>query len=230
MTRPIAAELLLLALDTRSGRPIVDSARLAPALTAAAIVELVLDGSLEIAQERGGPVARGRFVRAAAPQPEVPVLEEIAAACEGKRPKKAVSSIAVYTFKGTAARLRTWLTDGLVAEGAVTRRERRVLGLVPRTTFPQADPIIEAEVRERVWQVLGLGRDPDPRTATLVSLVAALDLAPKLFRGADKRALRARAEQIRKTEWAGSVVKELIEEMWVAVSATIITPTIIASS
>jgi hypothetical protein len=53
----------------------------------------------------------------------------------------------------------------------------------------------------------------------VVSLLLATDLTRKVFPGQDRRALKRRAKEIAETEWAGTAVKQAIDEINAAMIA-----------
>jgi hypothetical protein len=112
--------------------------------------------------------------------------------------------------------LRSTLLERLSEAGAVRRSTRKLLGILPRATWPAADSRHWEELRARLQDVLVAGASPDSRTAALVSLLAAVNAAPKVVDG-DKKAVRARAKDIAAGDWAGAAVKKAID----AVNATV---------
>ncbi len=230
MTRPIAAELLLLALDEKSGKSLVDSTTLGAGLIGAAVVDLVLDGALELVQAEGGPVKRGRLARTGRNAPSGEPMSVILEKVHGKKPKTAVSELYAWTWKDHAGRLKQQLLEQMAAEGLLSREDRTVMGLFPSTRWKEADGRDEAEVRSRLRTVVVDGHDPDERTGALVSLVSALDLAPKLFPDADKKLVKARAEEVRKQQWAGQAVHDAVQELTAAMMVAVFVPIIVSGA
>lgn len=230
MTRPIAAELLLLALDEKSGKSLVDSTTLGAGLIGAAVVDLVLDGALELVQAEGGPVKAGRLTRtgrnAPAGEPMSVILEKV----HGKKPKAAVSELYAWSWKDNAGTLKQELLEQMAVEGLLSKEDHKILGLFPSTRWKEADGRDEAEIRSRLRAVVVEGHDPDERTGALVSLVSALDLAPKLFPDAEKKQVRARAEEVRRQQWAGQAVHDAVTELTAAMMVVVFIPIIAGGS
>ena len=72
------------------------------------------------------------------------------------------------------------------------------------------------------------GQEPDERTGALVSLVSALDLAPKLFPDADKKLVKERAEEVRDQQWGGQAVHQAIQELTAAMMVAVFMPIIVS--
>jgi len=230
MTRSTAAELLLLALDDESGRPVVDGSTLNAALAGTAVAELVAAGALALQEGDGGEVRAGRLRRTGAARPADPLLAEVVDACHGKAPGDAVGALTTMTFTDRGAELREQLLEELVADGVLTHERGKVLGLFPTRRWPEADPSTEREVRERVRAVLVHGAEPDPRTALLVSMLSVTKLAPKVFPGDDRKAVQARADAVRESGWAGGAVAKALDDLMAVLVVTVIVPTVVAGS
>ncbi len=230
MTRPIAAELLLLALDEKSGKPLVDSSTLSAGIAGAAVVDLVLAGALELVEADGGPVKPGRLARTGRNEPPAEPMSLILEKCHGKKPKNAVSELYAWTWKDRPGELKQQLLEQMAAEGLLSREEHKVLGLFPSTRWKEADGREESEIRSRVRAVVVEGQDPDERTGALVSLVSALDLAPKLFPDQDKKQVKARAEEVRDGQWAGRAVHDAVQEVTAGIMVAVMVPVFVAGS
>jgi hypothetical protein len=109
--------------------------------------------------------------------------------------------------------LRERLLERLAKAGLVEKREDTVLGFIPRTTWPEGDPAAEDDVRQRLQSALVSGQTPTERTLVLIALLQVTELLPKVVTAEDKRALKARAEQLTEGDWAAKAVKDAIEEV-----------------
>jgi hypothetical protein len=206
----LAEDVLLLLVDDRTGRFLVDSTRLDNVLAGAVLVELVMTERVGFASETGF-FKRGRMVVLNPTPPGDPVLDRALATVAAGRPAKPEQLIARLR-KG----LRTTLLERLNTAGALRRSTRTVLGILPRTTWQPVDSSHRKELRTRLQDVLVADATPDARTAALVSLLAAVKSAHKVVSG-EKRALKARAKDIAAGDWASAAVKKAID----AVSDTI---------
>lgn len=207
----IAEDLLLLLVDDAKGRFfLVDSTRLDNVLAGAVVVELAMLERLGFAPEGSG-VRRGRMVVLDPTPPGDPVLDRALATAAASRPVKPENLIAKLR-----KRLRATLLERLTAAGALQRSTRKVMGILPRTTWSAVASGHRRELRARQQDVLVAGATPDSRTAALVSLLVAVNAAHKVVDG-DKKAVQTRAKEIAAGDWAGAAVKRAVD----AVNATI---------
>lgn len=223
MTHPLAADLLLLSHDDETGRSVIDGTRTNAALAGATVLELTMHGVLDLAG-REGPVKEGHLFRVPGRQAPDALLEEIADVCAGKRPKDAIANIAgVTSFRDRAGRIKEELLERLAAAGVLRQERAKVLGLFPTTRWPTVDPTYERDLVARLRAVLVDGAEPDERTAALVSLLSAVDLAPTVLPEADPEQVRVRATQVAESDWAAEGVRKAVE----AVSTVIVTAAIV---
>lgn len=216
----IAEDLLLLFTDDETGRGQLDSTKLQYGLAGAILLELALDGKIDIADE-GEPVKKGRLVVRDATPPDDPVLADRLGLLREKEGQKPVNVLGAL-HKG----LREQLLDGLAGRGILRQEKGKVLGLFPTTRWPAADSRHENDVRSRLRDVLVGGAQPDPRTGALVSLLVAVDAVGKVVESDDRRALKRRAKEVAEGAWAGDAVRKAVESMNAAMmtaAATVIT-------
>jgi hypothetical protein len=206
----IAEDVLLLLVDDATGKFLVDSTRLDNVLAGAVLVELATTERLGFPAE-GSRVKRSRMVVVDPTPPGDPVLDRALATVAAGRPAKPEQLIAKLR-----KRLRVTLLERLSTAGALRRSTRKVMGILPRTSWPAAHSSHKRELGARLQAVLVGGATPDGRTAALVSLLTAVNATHKVVDG-DKKAVRARAKDIAAGEWAGAAVKKAID----AVNASI---------
>jgi hypothetical protein len=217
----IAEDLLLLLLDEHSGRPLVDSTRVTHSLAGALVLELATMGLLVPEY----PAARqGRSKITAVGTPPADPLLDLAWRAFADKPRRAASVLQKLDSK-----VKDPLLERIADKGWVRPERTKVLGMFPRTSWPEVDGRHEAELRNNLGIVLLQGGNPDPRTGALVSLLLAAQALPKLFPDADKRQLRARAKKLSAGEWAGAAVKQAISEVQSAVMVAVMTPVIVSA-
>lgn len=226
----IATELLLLAVDEESGTTLVDTTTLDLALAGTAVLELVLGGTLEVVAVDGGPVEKGRLRRTGQHEPTDPLLVDIADVCDGKKPKDAISYLVSWTWRNRGTRLREQLLGELVDRGVLSHDKSKVWGMFTRERWPEVDPSVEGEVRERVGAVLVGGQQPDQPTAALVSMVSVTKLAPTLFPDQDGEELQRRADAVRESDWAATAVKESIDELMMTMMVAVFVPVFLTTT
>lgn len=211
----IAEDLLLLLTDDQDGKFEVDGTALNLALAGACVVELAMEGRVDVA----GPdesVKKGRIVVRDDTRLSDPLLDDVLEKCsdrEGAKPQDVLGKI--------GKDVRAALLDRLIERGILRREEGRILGIFPITRWPAVDSEHEHEVLERLEAALVHGADPDRRTAALAALLSAVDAAHKVVPAPDRKAVKKRAEEIRKSEWAADAVGKAVEAVQAAVVATV---------
>lgn len=218
----LAEDLLLLLLDDDSGKPVVDPGALPRALAGAVLLDLAMSGVVEVATG-DGEAKKGRLVLTNRTAPLDPILAHAVAQLRGSKPMRPERAI-----EKLDKNLREAVLGRIVERGWVHEAKGKLLGIFPTTTWPSVDASHERVVREKLRAVLVDGAAPDPRTAALVSLLAAVDAAPKVFPDAAKKAIRKRAKEIAAGEWAGAAVRRAVESVNAAVIAAVIVPSVAA--
>jgi hypothetical protein len=217
----LAEELLLLALDRRTGKVMVPN--LDKGLAGAVLIELALLERVRVA-ERGEDIRAGRLVFVSGRQaPAHPVLAtglDVLAAREGRKP--------VHVLDALAKGLRERLTDGLVEAGVLRREWHKVLGLFPTARLRAQDAAHDRTVRKRIWEALD-GATPDERTAALIALLSALNAVTTVVDVADRRAAKRRAKQIAEGQWAATAVRKAVEAAYAATIAAVTVATTVGA-
>jgi len=151
----IAEDILLLLVHDRTGRFLVNSTKLDNVLAGAVLVELATIERVGFAPA-AGRMKRGRMVVLDPTPPGDPMLDRALATIAAGRPAKPDRLIAKLR-KG----LRSTLLERLSEAGAVRRSTRKLLGILPRTTWPAADSRHKQELRARLQDVLVAGASKD---------------------------------------------------------------------
>ena len=123
--------------------------------------------------------------------------------------ERTASSLVTRLGKGLHDRLAAGLAERRILE----RREGKLLGVVPRTTWPAVDTSRDHQLRRAITVCLVDGGRPDQRTAALIALLSAIDQAHKTVtpnHAASKRQLKKRAAQIAEGQWAAKAVKDAV--------------------
>ncbi|OYO18672.1 GPP34 family phosphoprotein [Enemella dayhoffiae] len=111
--------------------------------------------------------------------------------------------------------VRKPLQERLVGAGILRDVEQAVLGFIPVTRHPTVNPEPEQQVRAQLFRVLAENEAPDAETAALVGVLSALNLAHTMIgdeaSGAAKRAVKARAKQLREENWAAEAAYKAIQ-------------------
>ena len=220
----LAEDLLLLLLDDASGKPVVDRTRLPRVLAGAVLLELAL-GDVVTPAEPGEDVKKGRLVVRDGAWPQDPLLARAVDLIGRSKPLKPEAAIEKLTKN-----LRDELAKRIVDAGWVREEKGKVLGIFPTTRWPEVDGSHERAVRNELGAALLDGVTPTPRTAALVSLLSAVDAAPKLFPDADRRAVKKRAKDIAEGDWAGKAVRASVDAVNAAIIVAATVPAIVAGS
>jgi hypothetical protein len=205
----LTEDLVLLLLDPGTGRSVVDSTSLDRAVGGALLLDLATRE--RIAADGDGARARLSVVDAS-PAGDALLDTALGRLDKPLRAQKAVERLA----RGT----RPLVLERLVERGLVRRERSRLLGVLPVTTWPPADPGPREELRGRVAAVLLHGAQPDQHLALLISLVHAVKAEHKIVDGS-RRQLRARAAEVADGEWAGKAVRKAIQAVEAGVAAAV---------
>lgn len=211
----IAEELLLLATDDETGKRVLGTDRLDPALGGALFAELALLERIGITGPEEGYLGRNKLtVVSDRPTDDVELDQALAAvvAKEGKRPHQLISSMA---WKPVTKGLRDRLLRRLADRGVLGEEQGTVLGIFPTTRWPTHEPGPERDVRVRLRRALVDGLTPEDRTRTLIALLQATGLLVKVMSvepGLDRPTLKRRAKQLAEGDWASAAVKKAIDE------------------
>lgn len=220
----LAEDLFLLLLDERTGKPIVDGTKLPRVLAGAVLLELALAGVATPA-DKGESVRKGCLVLRRDAQPDDRILSrgvEIVGGGRPMKPERAIEKISKGIRDAVAARA---VTDGWVRE-----EHGRVLRVFPTVSWPQADGTRVRQLFGEIEAAVVEGVMPTSRTAAIVSLLSAVDAAPKLFPTANRRDVKARAKEIAEGEWAGKAVRKAVDAVNGAVIAGVTTATVVTGT
>jgi hypothetical protein len=202
----IAEDLLILLLDDVKGTT-------SPwggtdvALGGAVLAELSILGLVTL-EERTSRWRSQKVHATGAPPSELhPVLSE-ALAVVAEKPRRP-SALVAKLGKGLDDRLAAALAERRILE----RRDGRLLGLLPRTTWPAVDTTRDHQLRRAITVCLVDGGRPDERTAALIGLLSAIDQAHQAVtagHAVTKRQLRKRAREIADGQWPAKAVKDAV--------------------
>ncbi len=215
----IAEDVLLMLLEHAGGFVSGDNRK--PALAGAVLAELALSGAVEIETEKG-LWKRAKVVVEDPATVTDPVLVEALADIDAK--KRSAQDLVNRLGK----ELPDQLCARLVERGLLRREDSKVLGLVSRTRWPATNSPHEQALRAAVRRALTGGEDPDQRTATVIAILAAADVLPKVVdRGTmSKKDLKKRAAAIADGGWATEAVRKAIQAAQAAVMAGVTAATV----
>ncbi|HET7800608.1 MAG TPA: GPP34 family phosphoprotein [Humibacillus xanthopallidus] len=222
LARPLPTELLLLMLDDE-GRLRVDSTKRKAAVAGAAVLQLVLDGVLELepAESR-----RARLVATpGAARRQSWLLDEVRERAVGRTPKEAVARIGgASDWRGRAKDIQESVLEELATAGVLERVEHGHLGVFRSTRWLVRRPEVRSAIVTRIATALD-GARPDAHTAALIGVLNAVDLLPRLFPQRDKKVMRNLAVHVGELGWGADAVSEAIKQVEAAVTAAVVVST-----
>lgn len=121
--------------------------------------------------------------------------------------------------------LKGRLLARLIWRGILRREEHRILGLFSAPHYPAMDLTTEWEMRHGIRSVILDGETPDARTAVLLSLVRACNLADAIFTRGERAVARRRLKEIARGEAVGTAVMDTVAGMEAAVIEAVIAAT-----
>lgn len=202
----IAEDLLLLLLDNASAQPGLDRARRDRVLTAAALLDLAHACRIRPAVD-SEPVEAGRLVVLSGPDPDDPVLTP-ALQLLLRRPISPAAAIAKLRRDTPPA-----VFSQLERSGQVRQIRLRSKGFKRPYAWPLTDRSRAAQVRAALTAALFDQHCPDPETATIISLLHAVNGLGAIF-SLDKRGwqwVHNRAGDIASGSWVGESEPDLPE-------------------
>ena len=207
----LAEDLLLLLTDDRTGKLAVASNRVDLALGGAQLVDLALARRVEVTEE-------GRLLVVDRAPVGDALLDEALALVDGKNGRRPKDVIAPLSHK-----LRAGLYARLAARGLVREDVGRILGIVPRHTWPAVDAEHEDALRAGIAAALRAGGTNEARTGALIALLQGLHTVAAVFDpgvvGMAKDELEASAERIAEGGWAADAVEAAIRQRLAAIVA-----------
>jgi len=212
----LAEELLLLVLDDDKGRD--NTLGVESGLAGALLLELAAGEWLDEADGKIVPLAGlpGR------PVPTGLLADALAVIQASDKPRDAKGW--VRKLPGELKPIKGRVAQGLVARGVLSEQRRKVLGLIPYSSYPEADPEPERLLRERLRGELTGDGDLSSRTVLLVPLLRAYDLVGKIVLKDERTAAKLRAKELAEDPvHVGGAVRSALMGMQVAVTAAVTT-------
>ncbi|WP_055589845.1 GOLPH3/VPS74 family protein [Streptacidiphilus griseoplanus] len=204
-------ELLLLCADPESGQ-LRRPHHFNRALGGAVLAELLTAGALTV---------QGRSITEVRPLPVGdPVADRVLAelAATGKRPRHL--GLERWVRRASARVDRAYL-DALTARGLLTVRRRRILGILPATTYTATLPGWPKAGADRILRALSATgpAGPSDRDLQLAALAGTVGLDRRLFRGPDGRPTRRRIHELARATPIAAAVRRVISSDEAAASS-----------
>ena len=207
----IAEDLLLLLTDDETGR--MTGSFIDYALAGAVLADLALMGRIRLT-EKGEQGVRANRVIVVDDSPTGNDLLDDALRRLGENARFRSSTISrLYRH------VRKPLQQRLVDAGVLRPEQHKFLGF-PYTRYIQVDPGPELDAHVRLHRALADGEAPDPSTAALIGVLSALDITHRIVRRGDRRAMKKRAKELRKQNWAAEAAYKPIQSASAAASSS----------
>ena len=214
MTGLLAEDLLLLCWDDDKARSSSDcSPGLDAGVAAALVIDALMAGSIEVG-------ADGR-VRPGSAAADDPLVAEVVEEAGRRRRHPKVHKLVEGLSSGQRS---VAVRDRLVESGMLRAERRRLLGLVPVTRYPVADPAAVATVRQQVRALLVGEREPadgDLRWTALAGLAKPTKALERLVDRRQRKAARQRADAFAVGHGVPEVVSETFQQAQAAAVAAV---------
>ncbi|HQU71608.1 MAG TPA: GPP34 family phosphoprotein [Calditrichia bacterium] len=211
LTLSLSEALLLLALHDEKGSIVFRaSTAIDYAVAGAGILELILDGQVELADKKV------RIVEAAtANSPlKTAILEQLA-----KSRKVRKLDYWVMNLPHKIKHIKSLITDQLTDKGILREDEKKVLWIFSIKRYPTVDGSPESQLRRRIHDIV-LGNDAaEDWEAALLGLVKACDLINDLFEREDRRVAKKRIKDLQSHTQIGKAVENAVGAATAAVIA-----------
>jgi Golgi phosphoprotein 3 (GPP34) len=126
--------------------------------------------------------------------------------------------------------LRQRVARGLVQRGVLSEEHSKMLGVLPATRFPTADPAPERDLRQRLRDVLLADREPAEEEALLVGLLEPLGLIDSIVPKDRRKDARKRAKAVAEHGLTGTAVRDAIRAVQATVIAAIVASTVVSAN
>ncbi len=209
--------LTLIALDDERGTVGMSAASTLPhGLAGAALLDLALRGRITFADKTV-------HVADATPTGDDILDDALAAIAAARRPRSAQRWVG--DLQRSIPDHRDRLLARLVERGMLRREEDRVLGIIPRQRYPEANHAAESVLKARLRTIALDGATPDAADALLLSLVHACRLDGALFTRDERKAAKRRVQEITRGEVVGKAVADATASVEAGVTAAIVAAT-----
>lgn len=203
--------LMLLALDERRGKFLVDASTVGLGVAGAALADLARRGWITVDDEGVHAVDDPSQVLASEEEmpagvPQGPLERPLGQVWQIIRDLDEVREPLNWINRFSRAELREAIASSLVDMGIVDHQEDKFLGLFQRDRLPERDGTVETDLRGRLGAVFVAAERTDGTTWPLTSLVHATRLTPHLFPDAGKETVRQAAHTpVGPDSWRDSV-------------------------
>lgn len=205
MSLRFAEEILLLALDDKSGKlhPLPEGS-LNLAVAGALIMELAFKGVVDTDDKDLQVLSRESTGD--------PLLDDVMADIPEESPL--TIQRALNAVSNDADKWKSRLFDELKARGVLKQEEHRFLFVLKERRYPVINNAEEQEVKSRIRDVvLDPSAIPDPKDVVIICLMDACDLSSVIFTEAELEKSKPRIETIAKMDFIGQALSKAVNKI-----------------
>jgi len=186
MNLNLIEQFLLISLDDDEGIFLEDVNHLHYGIAGALLLEMGIDGKIELKGEKlvlvGKPDSVDRLIN-----------QSIHAFMNEKERKVGYW---IDTFKTNGKEIKNFVLDELISKGILRREKGKIMWVIPYEKYPTENPIPENMVRARIQNIILHDTKPTSRDLMLLSLIDVCKLTREAFR--DDEAYKAATKKINK--------------------------------
>lgn len=222
----LVEEFLLIALDDDKGVFVVDSTHLHYGFAGAVLLELAVRDKVDIDGDY-------LHLKSASLEPEVVLNKALGLIVESGKTKKVKDWLDVLAHK--AGELKEDTLQRLIEKGVLSKKEHKILWIIPNNKYPTSDSNPENKVRERLNNVILNGAKSEPRDVMLLSLIDVSDLTKEAFRDQSdykevKRKIKEVTEDIKISQSINKSIREIQTAIMISIATTMVMTTIVTTN
>ena len=217
--------LLLLTLKDETGRPKAGFYK--PAIAGAGVSELLLRGALTTTEDK-----KPRLIAATDAATQGPFLDLILTAIASSKKQRTMQEWIARL--GSHKDLIPLLAEELCKLGALTKETSKVFGLFTLTSWPEASPKLESNLKIRLEKAIGGTGKVDEQLSVIIALAKAADVLRHNFDRALLKSNKTRIEAITEGDLLATgatvaAVKAVQAAITVAIVVAAIVPAVTAT-
>ena len=222
MELTLVESFLLLALDNKKGKFLIDSIALNHGLAGAVLMKLTILKKIKVEKKRV------YVIDSSATEKEF-LNNFLHYFRKSKKPKRVRRW--VHKLASRLKKQKYDILDNLIERGILKKERKKLLGLIPYTVYPTVDSTKEDELRSVLLDIINGKRDVDPKSLMLFSLLEATKLTRVLFhKKKDYKFAHKRIKALTRNFETNSIIHATIKEVCSAVITASTSAAVAASS
>ncbi len=209
MELTLIEDFLLISLDDEDGRFISDTTYVHNGLAGAVMLELALNGKIELHDNRIHLVNSDPLGNL--------ILDQTMQAIENEEKDRKVS-FWIGALNANASEIKHVTLQMLAEKGIISKQEGKTLWVFSYKKYPTKDAMPENEVRSRLNDIVLDKMEPTPKCLMLLNLIEVCELSDEVFR--KKEARKAAKNKIRElTKSSSDITDQTTLEVQTAIIA-----------